>query len=282
MEFINQKWLLRSQNIMLSAYQKSKVGVGNVPLPRTQLGCLTLRLALASKAVHSRTAAWWLLSLQTEENYEHATCCLYVHMFLCMCVCTCMCVHMTVCVHMHACMCADCDSVPQLLESRVPELSCLFLSHPLWSTNRSCSLPFLLYLEPEHIPSPPLLPRWLCLCRDKCLLLSGLLIFALADCFQYKTRVVLKTEDRAITPQTHSGTPLLVSCLTRWQCGHCHSSPPLPGIVSLFPTPTWDLRVASLLPAKAQVPAQVWVRTQHSGRIHRNEEDGEAIAYSVR
>lgn len=140
MEFINQKWLLRSQNIMLSAYQKSKVGVGNVPLPRTQLGCLTLRLALASKAVHSRTAAWWLLSLQTEENHEHATCCLYVHMFLCMCVC--MCVRMTVCVHMHTCMCADCDSVPQLLKSRVPELSCLFLSHPLWSTNRSCSLPF--------------------------------------------------------------------------------------------------------------------------------------------
>lgn len=50
MESINQKQLLRSQNIMLSAYQKSKVGVGNVLLPRTQLGCLVLRLALSSKA----------------------------------------------------------------------------------------------------------------------------------------------------------------------------------------------------------------------------------------
>lgn len=273
MEFINQKWLLRSQNIMLSAYQKSKVGVGNVPLPRTQLGCLTLRLALASKAVHSRTAAWWLLSLQTEENHEHATCCLYVHMFLCMCVCTCMCVRMTVCVC--AILFLSCSKV----KSRSYPVS-FSLTHSDLPTDPA-AFPFLLYLEPERIPSPPLLPRWLCLCRDKCLLLSGLLIFALADCFQYKIRVVLKTEDRAITPQTHSGTPLLVSCLTRWQCGHCHSSPPLLSIVSLFPTPTWDLRVASLLPAEAQVPAQVWVRTQHSGRIHRNE-NGEAIAYSVR
>lgn len=73
-----------------------------------------------------------------------------------MCVCTCMCVHMTVCVHMHVCMCADCDSVPQLLESRVPELSCLslslthsdlptdpaaFLSCSTWSLSASHHLP---------------------------------------------------------------------------------------------------------------------------------------------
>lgn len=137
--------------------------------------------------------------------------CTHVPLHVCVHVCT----HDCVCAHayVHVCRLRFCSSVAQ--KSSPGVILSLSLSPTLIYQQILQPFPFLLYLEPERIPSPPLLPRWLCLCRDKCLLLSGLLIFALADCFQYKTRVVLKTEDRAITPQTHSGTPLLVSCLTR-------------------------------------------------------------------
>lgn len=81
---------------MLSAYQKSKVGVGNVPLPRTQLECLALRLALPSKAVGESDALvqlrgdCFLYKLREIMNMLHVVC-----MYTCSsaCVCTHDCVY---------------------------------------------------------------------------------------------------------------------------------------------------------------------------------------------
>lgn len=86
---------------MLSAYQKSKMGVGNVLLPRTQLGCLALRLALLSKAAGKSDTLvqlrgdCFLYKLRKIRNMLHAgSICTRVH------VCThdCVYAHMRTCV----------------------------------------------------------------------------------------------------------------------------------------------------------------------------------------
>lgn len=132
---------------MLSAYQKSKVGVGNVPLPRTQLECLALRLALPSKAVGESDILvqlrgdCFLYKLREIMNMLHVVC-MYTCSSACVCVCTHDCVQIV--ILFLSCSKVESRSYPvsfSLTHSDLPTDPAAFLSCSTWSLSASITSP---------------------------------------------------------------------------------------------------------------------------------------------
>lgn len=163
---------------------------------------------------------------------------LYVRMFFCMCVHVHVCSHDCVYAHacVHVCKLWFCSFVAQKSSPGVILSLCL---SPALIHQQILQPSFPALLGAWAHPMTSSATRWLCLCRDKCLLLFGLLLFAIADCFN--TNPVWSSKQKAepsVTPQTHSGTPLLISRLTRWRCHHCHCLPcPCPALLASSPDP---------------------------------------------